>query len=174
MARDGDAFLSFLFVLPQWQARGLGRAVISECLHGAGQTARLATCAEANQPVSTGLYASLGLAPRVPIYLLRGALEGHALPRLPADVRARSVAADEVAPLDDQLLGYRRPQDHAFWSRAAAAAGCSRLPGGGCSATGTLTPAVASGRSPPWSQVTCRPCSVTSCGPCPCWKAGKW
>lgn len=116
MARDGDAFLSFLFVLPQWQARGLGRAVISECLRGAGQTVRLSTCAEADQLVSTGLYASLGLAPREPIYLLRGAIEGNALPVLPDGVRARPVLADEVAPIDDQLLGYRRPQDHAFWS----------------------------------------------------------
>ena len=40
----------------------------------AGRPARLGTCAEADQPVSTGLYAALGLAPRTPLYLLRGAM----------------------------------------------------------------------------------------------------
>jgi GNAT superfamily N-acetyltransferase len=121
MVREGDAFLSFLFVLPQWQGRGIGRAVIGECLHGAGQTLRLSTCAEADQLVSTGLYASLGMAPREPIYLLRGTLVDEALPALPAGLRARPVSPevlrtmDAVNALDLQVVGYRRPQDHAFW-----------------------------------------------------------
>jgi GNAT superfamily N-acetyltransferase len=116
MRRDANAFLSFLFVLPQWQARGLGRAIIGECLRGAGEPVGLSTCAEADQLVSTGLYASLGLAPREPIYLLRGDIGAAALPALPDSVRARPVVAEEVDPVDDHVLGYRRPQDHAFWS----------------------------------------------------------
>jgi len=121
MTRDADAFLSFLFVLPQWQARGLGRAVIGECLRGAGATVRLSTCAEADQLVSTALYASLGMAPREPVYLLRGVLDEAVLPPLPPAVRARPIGADALAAvgavgdLDRRLLGYRRPQDHAFW-----------------------------------------------------------
>ena len=43
----------------------------------------MSTCAEADQLVSTGLYASLGLAPREPIYLLRGELDASVLPALP-------------------------------------------------------------------------------------------
>jgi [ribosomal protein S18]-alanine N-acetyltransferase len=116
MTRDADAFLSFLFVLPRWQGRGVGRALISECLRGVGETVRLSTCAEADQLVSTGLYASLGLAPREPIYLLRGDIDGAALPTLRDGVRARPVVAEEVAPVDDELVGYRRPQDHGFWA----------------------------------------------------------
>jgi GNAT superfamily N-acetyltransferase len=115
MARDGDAFLSFLFVLPQWQGRGIGRALVRECRLGAGTAMRLSTCAEADQLVSTGLYASLGLAPREPIYLLRGEVDGAALPELPGDVRARPIDSEIVAELDERLLGYRRPQDHRFW-----------------------------------------------------------
>jgi GNAT superfamily N-acetyltransferase len=121
MVRDGCAFLSFLFVVPGWQGRGLGRAVVEACLDGAGPVSRRATCAEADQLVSTGLYASLGLAPREPVYLLRGALDVHALPPLPPGVRAWSLAsggteaARAVASLDATLLGYRRPRDHAFW-----------------------------------------------------------
>lgn len=116
MTRDADAFLSFLFVLPQWQGRGIGRAIVSECLRGADEVVRLSTCAEADQLVSTGLYASLGLAPREPIYLLRGDIDGAALPGLPDGVRARPVETETVASIDDQSLGYRRPADHAFWS----------------------------------------------------------
>ena len=115
MVREGDGFLSFLFVLPEWQGRGVGRAVLTECLHAAGATHRLSTCAEADQLVSTGLYASLGLAPREPIYLLRGEIDDAALPRLPDGLRAGPVVAESVADLDVQLLGYRRPQDHRFW-----------------------------------------------------------
>jgi GNAT superfamily N-acetyltransferase len=122
MVREGDAFLSFLFVLPPWQGRGLGRAIVLACLDGAGTTVRLATCAEADQPVSTGLYASLGLTPREPVYLLRGTLDEEALPRLPAMVLARPMGAEALSPsgavsdLDLRLLGYRRPRDHAFWA----------------------------------------------------------
>jgi hypothetical protein len=122
MVREGDAFLSFLFVLPPWQGRGLGRAIVSACLDGAGTTVRLATCAEADQPVSTGLYASLGLTPREPVYLLRGTLDEEALPRLPAAVLARPIGAEALSPsgaiseLDLRLLGYRRAHDHAFWA----------------------------------------------------------
>jgi len=122
MVREGDAFLSFLFALPPWQGRGLGRAIVSACLDGAGTTVRLATCAEADQPVSTGLYASLGLTPREPVYLLRGTLDEEALPRLPAAVLARPIGAEALSPsgaiseLDLRLLGYRRARDHAFWA----------------------------------------------------------
>ena len=122
MVREGDGFLSFLFVAPRWQGRGLGRTVIGECLRGAGAVTRLATCAEADQLVSTGLYTSLGLAPREPIYLLRGALELGLLPALPAGLRALPLGAesapgqDVVDGLDLRSMGFRRPQDHAFWS----------------------------------------------------------
>jgi GNAT superfamily N-acetyltransferase len=116
MVRDGDAFLSFLFVLPEWQGRGVGRAVLRQCLGAAGATERLSTCAEADQLVSTGLYASLGLAPLEPIYLLRGEIDDDALPHLPLGLRARPVVAESVADLDTELLGYRRPQDHRFWT----------------------------------------------------------
>jgi hypothetical protein len=118
MARGAEAFLSFLFVLPRWQTRGLGRAVLAACLRGAGAISHTSTCAEADQPVSTGLYARLGMAPRAPIYLLRGAIPDAALPDLPGGVRAARVDVEAAGVIDRQLLGYERPQDHAFWASA--------------------------------------------------------
>ena len=83
---------------------------------GAGTTVRLATCAEADQPVSTGLYASLGMAPRSPSTCSAAALDEDALP----DCRRRAGASDRrrrprrrAAPSATwivALLGYRRPQ----------------------------------------------------------------
>ena len=81
-ARSGVGFLAFLFVLPSSWGHGLGRAVVGACRDGAGHPSRLGTCAEADQPVSTGLYAALGLAPRTPLFLLRGAMSPANLPTI--------------------------------------------------------------------------------------------
>ncbi len=118
MRRGAEAYLSFLFVEPRWQGKGIGRAVYEACLAGAGEgVERLSVCAEANQPVSTGLYAKMGMAPRTPVYLLRGALPDEALPTVGPGIECRPVRAEAVADLDRALMGYQRPQDHAFWSR---------------------------------------------------------
>jgi len=115
--RGHEAFLSFLFVEPSWQGRRIGRAVLDACIRGAGEgVERVSTCAEANQPVSTGLYAKLGMAPRTPIYLLRGGLPDDALPELPIDIERRPVTPEAVAAFDRELVGYVRPRDHAFWA----------------------------------------------------------
>lgn len=118
MRRGAEAFLSFLFVEPSWQGHRIGRAVLDACIRGAGEgIVAVSTCAEANQPVSTGLYAKLGLAPRAPIYLLRGSLADDALPVPPSGVRRRNVTSELVAAFDRELVGYERPQDHALWAR---------------------------------------------------------
>ena len=118
MRRGAEAYLSFLFVEPRWQGHGVGRAVLAACLEGAGEgVAHVSVCAEANQPVSTGLYAKMGMVPRTPIYLLRGALSDEALPTVPESVGRHPVRAEDVAAFDRELMGYERPQDHAFWAR---------------------------------------------------------
>jgi GNAT superfamily N-acetyltransferase len=106
-------FLSMLFVLPEMQGAGLGRALLDRVMPAAG-TATLATCTDSAQPISNALYGSLGIAPRMPLQRLVG-LPDHpgALPRLPDGVRA--VAFEEVgnevldglgaAALDDELAG---------------------------------------------------------------------
>ncbi len=117
MRRGSSAFLSFLFVEPGWQGRKVGRALLDTCLRACPRIDRVATCVEADQPVSTGLYASMGMAPRTPLYLLRGVLPDAALPDLPAGIGRRPVVPTSLAAFDHALMGYERPQDHAFWAR---------------------------------------------------------
>ncbi len=126
-------FLSMLFVHPDEQARGLGRALLDAVLPAPGDAATLATCTDAAQPVSNALYARHGIVPRVPVLELVGRPDGRPLPSLPADVRAvpfevlsagssdgpgpRHLAA-ALATLDVALLGYAHPEDHAYLGAA--------------------------------------------------------
>ncbi|HEX5014069.1 MAG TPA: hypothetical protein VFV72_07885 [Candidatus Limnocylindrales bacterium] len=117
-------FLSMLFVLPDVQAGGLGRALLGQVMPPPGD-AVLATCTDAAQPISNGLYASLGMAPRMPLVRLVGIPErdGHLAP-LPSgisavrfddlDEAARAHLDDELAVLDRSAAGFAHPQDHDF------------------------------------------------------------
>jgi GNAT superfamily N-acetyltransferase len=140
--RDWLRFLSFLFVLPEEQAGGVGRALFERCmgeLDGDGSARRagddagerdrvLATCVDAIQPVSTALYSRKGLVPRVPIFTLIGAPTRGELPSLPSSVQA--IAFEEVVEreghqalsaavqaVDAAVLGYQRVVDHVTWRR---------------------------------------------------------
>ncbi len=129
-------FLSFLFVAPDAQGRGVGRELLRRCLPGPAEGPQgtssgtdapvVATCVDALQPVSTGLYASHGIVPRVPLFTVTGRPAGPGLPALPGGVE--SVAFGAVAPdeaghtwlaealgsVDRAVLGFARAQDHAF------------------------------------------------------------
>lgn len=134
--RASSWFLSFLFVRPERQGAGDGRALVEACAaeNGSGALAERwplrnrAVCAEAIQPVSVGLYASLDMHPRVPLFLVTGRprrqlpLPGVAdLTALPF---AELAAADHeslvrtVDELDASALGYAHPEDHRYWSMA--------------------------------------------------------
>jgi GNAT superfamily N-acetyltransferase len=112
-------FLSMLFVDPAEQARGVGRRLLAELLPGDGDVA-LATVADSAQPVSNGLYASLGIVPRMPLLNAVGRPRaGWSPPPLPdgitiAELRAEGTDAVDVASLDRAVLGFAHPQDHAF------------------------------------------------------------
>ena len=127
--RERSWFLGFLFVEPASQGGGFGRRLLEWILPASGVDAwvsdggSLATCAEAIQPIATGLYASLGLRPRDAIYLLVGTPRAEALRPLPRTVEGvpferleSSLGAawlDEVlASLDLAAVGHRRPIDH--------------------------------------------------------------
>ena len=120
-------YLSMLFVLPEMQGKGLGRALIERVLPAAG-TASLATCTDSVQPISNALYASLGMAPRMPLLRLVGLPDRrHELQPLPDGIRAvpfdeirdgaadglrASALDDEVDTLDRDVVGFAHRQDH--------------------------------------------------------------
>jgi GNAT superfamily N-acetyltransferase len=110
--RDDVGFLSFMFVLPDHQRRGIGRSLLRACYDALGRPSTMSTCAEADQPVATGLYASMGMAPRLPLYLLTGELEVAAFPSLPVGLEAARLEAGDADELDAATLGYRRLRDH--------------------------------------------------------------
>jgi GNAT superfamily N-acetyltransferase len=122
-------FLAMLFVDPAEQSRGLGRRLLEAVLPPAGDPVRRATCTDAAQPVSNGLYARYGIVPRVPLLELVGRPDPARLAALPDDVRAlpfellAAGPADAPGPrhlraaleaLDRGTLGYVHPEDHAF------------------------------------------------------------
>ncbi len=115
-------FLSMLFVEPREQARGVGRSLLFEILPAPLNGRVLATCTDSAQPASNGLYASLGIVPRMPLFNLIGRPDaGAPWPGLPDGIAAQPVAdgeawaADpEVQALDRALLGFAHPEDHAF------------------------------------------------------------
>jgi GNAT superfamily N-acetyltransferase len=142
--RERSWFLSFLFVRPASQSRGVGRTILEACLpHDAagvpddglgGATAWdgvLATCADAIQPISNGLYASYGLVPRVPLFTMLGRPRPGSMPPLPASVERVGFDAiagggpdghrrlvELVGDLDRSILGYVRPTEHRTWRLA--------------------------------------------------------
>jgi len=135
-ARGPLWFLSMLFVRPGAQARGLGRRLLATVLpdvSAAPETIR-ATATDSAQPISNGLYASLGIVPRVPLFRLVGRAERRSvLPPLPdaidpspfdaivagEDGLGSSALAAELDALDREVLGFERPADHAFLAAEA-------------------------------------------------------
>ena len=123
-------FLSMLFVLPAAQGRGLGRRLIGAVAprDEEGLSIR-ATATDSVQPISNGLYAALGIVPRVPMFRVVGRADRRdAIPALPPDVEVTTFAeielegdgigssalAGELNVLDREVLGFERPLDHAF------------------------------------------------------------
>lgn len=122
-------FLSMLFVRPGHQADGVGRSLLRRILPRDGDDATLATVTDTAQPISNGLYASIGIVPRLPMFNFVGRpVRPEALMRLPDGVRAvrftgeapaeRDRALDaEVDALDHETLGFSHREDHDFVRR---------------------------------------------------------
>jgi GNAT superfamily N-acetyltransferase len=123
-------FLSMLFVRPDAQGQGLGRALLERLLPAPDRGGTLATAIDSLQPIAAALYASYGMTTRMPILDLRGEVRRpEAFPVLPAGISVvpfETVAAGppggsghrELAAtidnLDRELLGTEHPQDHGF------------------------------------------------------------
>lgn len=119
--RDDLWFLSMLFVRPDEQGAGVGRALLAQVLPQ--DSPALATSTDTAQPVSNALYATLGIVPRMPLFSLIGRPgRDGGLDPLPRGVVAQPVGigaygrdegvADVVDAIDREILGFVRPQDH--------------------------------------------------------------
>lgn len=140
--RGSNWFLSFLFVHPDHQSAGLGRQLTMRCL-AVDEDDQLirAVCAESIQPVSLALYASLGMAPRVPLFLITGGPRTERPFGDPAALEAAPFAelaaadhrglADAVDAMDAATLGYEHPQDHRFWTTSGRQGWLFRHPASG-------------------------------------------
>jgi GNAT superfamily N-acetyltransferase len=132
----GDVwFLSMLFVRPEVQARGLGRALLAAVAPPEGWGGVRATATDSVQPISNGLYASLGIVPRVPLLRLVGLPERvDAFAALPTGVEAirfdevdggqdgleRAALHAELSSLDHELAGFDRAVDRPLLDREAS------------------------------------------------------
>jgi GNAT superfamily N-acetyltransferase len=127
--RGNHWYLGFLFVRPDRQGRGVGRAILERCLPEESERGRtrLSVCIEAIQPVSTALYAQYGMLPRLPVYVLIGEVRTGSLPDPARGLAAAGLEAVPFGSLDDPALvsfeldaldrpvvGYARPQEHQF------------------------------------------------------------
>ena len=115
-------FLSMLFVEPGEQAKGLGRALLERMVPLPLEGRILATCTDSAQPISNGLYATLGIVPRMPMFNLIGRPRpGFDWPAMPAGISAERVAdpahwrdAPELAEFDRDVVGFAHPEDHRY------------------------------------------------------------
>lgn len=106
-------FLSFLFVRPDAQASGLGRALLERAM---ANSEYRAVSIGAIQPISAALYAQYGMVPRVPLFMFSGK-PNTALRALPPRMKIGPVSIEDVAQLDQAVTGLTRPGDHAAWER---------------------------------------------------------
>jgi hypothetical protein len=104
-------YLGFLFVLPDIQAKGIGRRLLELSMH---DSTYRAVCIASYQPISAALYAWYGMTPRIPIYMLTG-MPRTQLPALPTGLSVRPLPVAAAAPLDLEICGLERPFDHEWW-----------------------------------------------------------
>jgi GNAT superfamily N-acetyltransferase len=111
--RADMTFLSFLFVRPDAQARGVGRALLERAMVNSEYRA---VCIGSMQPISAALYAQYGMVPRVPMYMFSGK-PATTLRALPAAHEIAPVNIEDLADLDQEVTGLARPNDHAAWEK---------------------------------------------------------
>lgn len=129
-------FLSMLFVDPGEQAAGVGTELLRRTMAAAPVTAVRATVTDAAQPISNALYAREGVVPRVPLYRMVGRPDRPGtIGSLPGGVSATSFdgvvreagsfeaghrrLSEIVGEIDEAILGYAHPADHAYLRREA-------------------------------------------------------
>jgi len=135
VAQDGDTIIGFgfswmsekfwclsqLFVSPETQAKGIGQALLSKTLMQAERNgaANRALITFASNIASTGLYLQNGLYPREPLYHMAAPAQVVAQNLADPDYDITPIepwpqAGEWIAPIDQELLGFRRDLHHQF------------------------------------------------------------
>lgn len=130
IVRERLWFLSMLFVAPELQAAGVGRALLARVMPEPESGFTMATATDSAQPISNALYASYGIVPRIPLLDLIGLPDRldvfDPLPSGVRPIRFEAVAAgppdgpghreltDAVDALDREVLGVAHPVDHRY------------------------------------------------------------
>ncbi len=130
--RESYWFLSFLFVSPRAQGKGVGRELFETVLPRDDAGITRALVVESFQPVSTALYASHGITPRAVRYVLGGLTDPRRLPRSLPAVEAEEATPElipELDALDRSCLGFARGADHAWWLGSGMKASAYRREG---------------------------------------------
>jgi GNAT superfamily N-acetyltransferase len=130
--RESYWFLSFLFVSPPAQGKGVGRALFESVLPRDDTGITRALVVESFQPVSTALYASHGITPRAVRYVLGDLTDPGRLPRSLPAVEAEEATPElipELDALDRRCLGFARGVDHGWWLGSGMKASAYRREG---------------------------------------------
>jgi GNAT superfamily N-acetyltransferase len=130
LVRERLWFLSMLFVSPDAQAAGVGRALLARIMPATDDGMAMATATDSAQPISNALYSTYGIVPRIPLLNLIGRPEREGtfepLPSGVTPVPFESIAAgppggaghEELAAtvdgLDREVLGVAHPIDHRY------------------------------------------------------------
>ena len=129
LMRERLWFLSMLFVRPELQGAGVGRALLARVAPPDGEASFRSTATDSAQPISNALYAAEGIVPRVPLLNLIGLPQRpDAFGSLPSgivpvpfdDIAGRPGGdghrklADAVDAMDREVLGVAHPVDHRF------------------------------------------------------------
>ena len=121
--RDHLSYLATLHVLPDYQGRGIGHALVDRCIgHEQTPGARIwMTVADSLNPVAHGLYGQFGMYPWVPLTTLSGPIPKSGITvdeeRMRRARRLTSNLADlsVLAGIDEFVLGLRRDLEHQLW-----------------------------------------------------------
>jgi len=116
MRRSGLWFLGGLFVLPEWQGRGLGQALLERAEESRPADGVAAVLSSASNELSNRLYARRGMMPLLPVLQMTGALPLRGAPGLPSGLRAGRLTGERdlgaLREIDDGVLGVDRSVDH--------------------------------------------------------------
>jgi len=129
IVREPLWYLSMLFVLPELQGVGVGRELLARVLPADDEMAR-STATDSAQPVSNALYATYGIAPRMPLFNLIGLPERpepfgpmpsgivpvsfETIAAGPVDGQGHGDLVRVIDGLDREIVGVAHPQDHRY------------------------------------------------------------